>query len=157
MAVYRALSLLGTLLLMFGVITLANASLELQIAFAAAYMILNAAYWIVAALPPLWHWDLSSYKIHVDPQLGGEENPSFTAARWKTIAITGTTGWVRMTASVAPVGQAWDEWLKEAGDQAVREPYKEDKEKKGYWRTATWDSEEALSQYLKPKVGVGAV
>src|SRR5437763_6189715 len=47
--VYRGLSLVSTLFLMGGVICLANAKIELQTGFAAAYMIINIFYWIGAA------------------------------------------------------------------------------------------------------------
>jgi hypothetical protein len=60
---YRMISLVGTILLMFGVIFLGNAGTYLQIAFAGAYMILNAAYWIVAALPQRYHWDMSCFEV----------------------------------------------------------------------------------------------
>ncbi|KAI9674621.1 MAG: hypothetical protein M1829_003703 [Trizodia sp. TS-e1964] len=61
--IYRAVALIATLMLMFGVIFLANSTLELQIAFGVSYMILNALYWAIAALPETWHWDLKSYKV----------------------------------------------------------------------------------------------
>lgn len=61
--VYRFLSLSGTLLLMGGVITLANSKTELQLSFAASYMVMNAAYWIVAALPAGSHWDLTIFLV----------------------------------------------------------------------------------------------
>ena len=60
---YRFISLLGTIMLMGGVITLANSTNVLQIAWAAAYMILNAAYWVVAALPTRWNWYLDSFRV----------------------------------------------------------------------------------------------
>jgi hypothetical protein len=60
---YRMISLVGTILLMFGVIFLGNAGTWLQIGFAGAYMILNAAYWIVAALPQRYHWDMSCFEV----------------------------------------------------------------------------------------------
>jgi hypothetical protein len=60
---YRFISLVGTLMLMGGVIMLANSTNELQLAWAVAYMILNAAYWVVAALPSRWNWELSGFKL----------------------------------------------------------------------------------------------
>jgi hypothetical protein len=60
---YRMISLVGTILLMFGVIFLGNAGTYLQIGFAGAYMMLNAAYWIVAALPQRYHWDMSCFEV----------------------------------------------------------------------------------------------
>lgn len=60
---YRMISLVGTILLMFGVIFLGNADTYLQIAFAGSYMVLNAAYWIIAALPQKLHWDMSCFEV----------------------------------------------------------------------------------------------
>ena len=60
---YRMISLVGTILLMTSVICLSNASTHLQIGFACSYMILNAAYWIVAALPARVHWDMSCFEV----------------------------------------------------------------------------------------------
>jgi hypothetical protein len=60
---YRMISLVGTIVLMFGVIFLGNAGTYLQVEFAGAYMILNAAYWIVAALPQRTHWDMRCFEV----------------------------------------------------------------------------------------------
>ncbi|KIV80984.1 hypothetical protein PV11_08439 [Exophiala sideris] len=52
-------------MLMAGVVSLANASNILQVAFAAAYIVLNGIYWTVSALNPFrFHWR-HSYKTHV--------------------------------------------------------------------------------------------
>jgi hypothetical protein len=60
---YRLISLVGTIMLMFGVIFLANSQTPLQLAFAGAYIIMNILYWVVAALPNRVHWDTSSFKV----------------------------------------------------------------------------------------------
>jgi hypothetical protein len=60
---YRIISLIGTILLMFGVIFLANASTWMQIGFAIAYIVMNVLYWLVAALPSRIHWDTSCFKV----------------------------------------------------------------------------------------------
>jgi hypothetical protein len=60
---YRMIALVGSLLLMFGVIFLGNAGTNSQVAFAVSYMILNAAYWIIAALPKRFHWDTSAFEV----------------------------------------------------------------------------------------------
>lgn len=125
---YRAISLIGTITLMAGVICLGNSTLQLQIAFAASYMILNAAYWVVAALPPQWHWDLSSYKVKRKFYTGGEGHESFTQALWKAIAITQSVEWVK-NGQVAPVSKAWQAWVDTAGD--VVERHKERSEAEG--------------------------
>ncbi|KAL5357085.1 hypothetical protein BJX96DRAFT_172207 [Aspergillus floccosus] len=112
--VYRSLSLLATLMLMFGVVALGNSQLELQLTFGASYLFLNVAYWVVAAMPERLHWDYSALEIKeeetpVDPSA----KRSFTDALWQAIKQTKATRWVR-TGQVAPDTRAWDEWLKRA-------------------------------------------
>ena len=113
---YRILSLVGTMMLMFGVICLANSTLALQVAFAAAYMILNATYWVVAALPDRWHWDLSCYEVTLEEYEGEEAQENFTQALWRTIAITGSAEWVN-SGRVAPVSEGWKKWVETAGEK----------------------------------------
>ena len=60
---YRLISLVGTFLLMLGIVFLANATLPLQIGWGLDYGLINAAYWIVAALSPRSHWDFSAYEL----------------------------------------------------------------------------------------------
>ena len=60
---YRMIALVGSILLMFGVIFLGNAKTNCQVAFAVSYMILNAAYWVIAALPKRFHWDTSAFQV----------------------------------------------------------------------------------------------
>ncbi|KAF2762731.1 hypothetical protein EJ05DRAFT_471681 [Pseudovirgaria hyperparasitica] len=122
--VYRLLSLVGTTMLMFGVIFLGNSTPQLQIGFAAAYMILNAAYWIVAALPAKMHWNTSTFRIKqhrfADSSPDAEEDKrfaskskTFTQALWKVIVVTKSWDWVRR-GGAAPQTAAWDEWLHDA-------------------------------------------
>lgn len=110
---YRILALLATLMLMFGVIFLGNASLTLQTCYAGAYLVLNAAYWTVAALPQSWNWDLSCFRVETECYHGGEQCKSFTSALWRSIAITRSTQWVK-NGQIAPVSQAWTRWLQQA-------------------------------------------
>ena len=155
--IYRVVSLIGTITLMAGVICLGNSTLSLQIAFAAAYMILNAAYWVVAALPPQWHWDLSCYEIQREIYEGGESNESFTQALWKAIAITKSVEWVTI-GQIAPVSKAWKAWVDTAGD--VVERHKERLEAEGMGgedsgdeksgKLPYWDAEQALTDFLNP-------
>ncbi|CZT17174.1 uncharacterized protein RCC_03006 [Ramularia collo-cygni] len=63
--VYRLLSLIGTVMLMLGVIALANAKLQLQFGWAGAFIIINIAHWVAAALPQSSHWDLSCYNYDI--------------------------------------------------------------------------------------------
>ncbi|KAL8650118.1 MAG: hypothetical protein Q9210_004012 [Variospora velana] len=140
---YRLISLIGTLVLMFGVICLGNATINVQLGYAAAYIILNAAYWIVAALPQRWNWDLRCYNRVPEPYQGGEKNDRFTTALWKAIAISGTTKWVRV-AGIAPVTDAWDMWLTKAAEVIKDERCTLD-EKTGLRKLPDWDPEEYLS------------
>lgn len=141
---------------MAGVICLGNATLPLQIAFAASYMILNAAYWVVAALPPQWHWDLSCYKVKRE-DYGGEGNDSFTRALWKAIAITQSVEWVKI-GQVAPVSEAWKSWVDTAGDVVDRDRERLEAEGLGEdgsdeektWKLPQWDADQALTDFLNP-------
>jgi hypothetical protein len=156
--IYRGLSLISTLLLMGGVISLANAHIENQTAFAGAYMIINIFYWIGAALPPAQHWDLSRLNIQQIDVKGGHppkaavlDNvpPTYTEALWKAIAVTGTSSWVR-EAGWAPKTPAWTDWLAEAEEAAMGEPMKIDNPGSAVetWKIRNWDSRKALSMSL---------
>lgn len=112
-AVYRLLSLVGTLMLMLGVIALANAKLQLQFAWAGAYIIINAAHWIAAAVPAKMHWDLSCYDVEEEGISGGPKNPNFTEALFKAILVTKSIQWVKM-GEAAPQTEVWAQWLHEA-------------------------------------------
>ena len=149
--VYRLLSLCCTLLLMAGVIFLANADISLQLGYAIAYFVLNAAYWIVAALPVRWHWDLSAFKLNPIKfdsgiQLPPKKDPTFTQALWQAIAITRASGWAR-DFGIAPKSAAWDEWLKEAAQKA--QAYGENRDKDGKLQLPEWNAAERLSKLLK--------
>ena len=156
---YRIISLFGTITLMFGVICLGNSTLFLQIGFAASYMILNAAYWAVAALPQQWHWDLSCYEVTKEIYEGGEKQSSFTMALWKAIAITESVEWVK-NGQVAPVSVAWKNWVDMAGYVVDRQNEKRQLEAAGSDEAEddqdsikslpSWDPEQALTDFLNP-------
>jgi len=124
-AAYRIISLVGTLMLMLGVIALANARLQLQFAWAGAFIIINAAHWVVAALPARLHWDLSCYEIREQGIATGPKNPNFTEALWKAILLTKSTRWIR-NGNAAPQTDVWDKWLREAEAKAVAMSYRVD-------------------------------
>ena len=161
---YRFLSLLSTLMLMGGVIALANARIENQCAWAGAYMMVNIFYWFGAALPPAQHWDLSRLEVHHVEVHGGTpprsatqkiDNvpPTYTEALWKAIAVTGTSNWVR-EAGWSPRTAAWNDWLNEAEEAAVGEPMKTSyRQDPGWiqevWTIRNWDSRHALSTLLR--------
>lgn len=140
---YRVLSLVTIIMLMFGVIFLGNASLVLQISFAAAYLILNAAYWTVAALPPQWNWDLSCFKFEL---IELHKRDNFTAALWTAIALTRSTEWV-INGKIAPVNSAWRRWLAEAEDAATRDACKKDDS--GRAVLPTWEFDQRLTVVIK--------
>lgn len=76
-AIYRLLSLIGTLMLMFSVVALGNSKNVCQVAFGASFVLLNAAYWMVAALPARLHWDTSNFVVHRQRlEVTEEEEPS---------------------------------------------------------------------------------
>jgi hypothetical protein len=175
---YRSIALLATIMLMLGVIFLSNATLRLQVAFAAAYIILNALYWAISAVNPLTnHWK-HSFKItkfplvtprkldksstqygknsqgqfRPSPELTGgtgistprrwrnsvvlrrstqmvdcemndsdtprEPDRTMTTAMWVAIALTGTSKWLNDSTHIAPVSEAWKEWLTLADQRA---------------------------------------
>lgn len=161
-AIYRGLSLVSTLLLMGGVISLANARIETQTAFAGAYMLINIFYWIGAALPPAQHWDLSRLEVdHIEvhggtpPRTAKIDNysPTYTEALWKAIAVTGTSNWVK-EAGWAPRTPAWNDWLNEAEEAALGEPLKSSTKTVNekvveVWTIRNWDSRSALSTLLR--------
>lgn len=117
-AAYRLITLIGTLLLMLGVIALANARLPLQVAWAGAYILINIAQWAAAAVPPSNHWDMSCYTLTEIGISTGPENKVFTAALWKAILLTKSIDWVAM-GKAAPVTPVWSEWLEEAKKRAI--------------------------------------
>ena len=112
--VYRMISLIGTLMLMLGVIFLANAKLQLQFCWGGAYIILNAAHWVAASVPQRLHWDLSCYEIEEQGVEGGPHNSTFTDALFKAILFTKSKTWVRIGSHAAPATDTWDQWLTEA-------------------------------------------
>ncbi|KAL8995719.1 MAG: hypothetical protein Q9169_004613 [Polycauliona sp. 2 TL-2023] len=145
--VYRAISLCGTLVLMLGVICLGNSTLNLQVGFAASYIILNAAYWVVAALPPQWNWDLSYYHVKRIKYEGPEQMQTFTEALWKAIAITQTAHWVNV-GSIAPVSKGWARWIEEAEERAKEGPTAWDEKADEVKEFPKWDYNAALTEYL---------
>ena len=152
--VYRIISLVGTLMLMFGVICLGNATLLLQILYAGAYLVLNAAYWTVAALPPSWNWDLGHFKVRRIYYDKEEKCKTFTDALWMAIAISRSIKWV-VDGKVAPQNQAWKDWLTEA-EQAVHNYEDEGKSEDGSREfpkvLPIWNSEVALTEALKKQM-----
>ena len=107
---YRLISFLGTVLLMLGIVFLANATLPLQMGWALSYGLINAVYWVVAALAPHRHWDFSTYTLREIGLGSGPESKSFTIALWKAIVLTRSVDWVRHT-DAAPRSPAWEKWI----------------------------------------------
>lgn len=97
--IHSYLSICCTIMLMLGILAVANAQIQLQIAFACAYISLNAAYLAMANTPTRAHWDLSSLEVRGqrindggrcndqepgytlrDPWI--DYNPTYTQALW---------------------------------------------------------------------------
>jgi hypothetical protein len=154
------------------VICLANSGIYLQSGFAASYMLLNIFYWIVAALPPARHWDLSRLEISQIMVKGGfpaegrddDTTPTtYTEALWKAIAITRRTGWVK-EAVLAPKTPAWEEWLVEAKEAAnvekIDKTVSEDRstgKRIESWTIPSWDAKKALGMLLRQETRTNAV
>lgn len=156
--VYRIFSLVGTMMLMGGVICLANAQIQVQIAWAGSYMLLGASYWIVAALPSKMHWDTSCYKViqeclsdSAEKKKGWpSENKTYTQALWKAICVTKDTDWV-LRSSACPETMAWRYWLNEAKACSKDVRLKEDKDetqKRTIWEVPDWDPQASLIRLL---------
>ena len=148
---YRVISLVGTLMLMFGVICLGNATLLLQILYAGAYLILNAAYWTVAALPPTWNWDLGHFEVKRIYYEKDEQCKTFTKALWRAIAISRSTKWVH-DGKVAPLNKGWKDWLQEAEQAVLDFKEEQDSGKDGSGENPRplpdWEPEKALTDAL---------
>jgi hypothetical protein len=167
---YRMISLVGTFLLMVGVIALSNASTYLQIGFAGSYMFLNASYWVVAALPAKVHWDMSCFEV-IDqafeedeksefrtPSQGKVEafvdyNDTFTRALFKVIVATKDIGWIKRSAA-APATKAWDDWLQYAKAHAETATSKFVESSRGKniktWQLPPkWDPQDELNKLIK--------
>jgi hypothetical protein len=110
---YRVISLVGTLMLMLGVIVLANAKLPLKFCWTGAYLLLNAAHWAAAALPQRMHWDLLAFQVQEQGISGGPDNHSYMDALGKAIMVTKSVDWLRLGKAV-PFTHKWDKWLAEA-------------------------------------------
>jgi hypothetical protein len=166
---YRILSLVGTMMLMGGVICLANSQIQTQIAWAAAYMLLGSSYWIVAALPAKMHWDTGAYEVineclsdsSMDEKGFPSHNETYTRALWKAIVLAkgSAPDWVRRNRA-CPEGEAWDQWLRDARDEArkvavapegkanVAKVGKEMGKEVVTWVVPEWDPQAALGALL---------
>lgn len=125
---YRFLVALGTFLLMVSVVLLGNCNFAMQAAVGASYIVLNGAYWAVSLVNKRMFWDLSSYECeeatppdaehaHKKQSETIEGKPNFTRTLWYAIRETKKTGWVR-SSGAAPRTPQWDEWLKQAEQNA---------------------------------------
>lgn len=116
---YTLISSVGTLLLGLGVIALANARIQLQLAWAGAYLLLNIAHWTAAAMPREWNFSFRGYNVTEEFLSQGGQRANYLDTLCASIAFVGSSEWVRRSSS-APRGPAWDEWLDIAGHQAKR-------------------------------------
>ncbi|KAF2797533.1 hypothetical protein K505DRAFT_269308 [Melanomma pulvis-pyrius CBS 109.77] len=154
---YRILSLVGTMMLMGGVICLANAQIIPQIAWAGSYMLLGSSYWIVAALPGKLHWDHSCYTVEneclsdsdMDVKGWPSENDTFTKALWTAIVVVKSTDWV-LKSNACPDTEAWRDWLNAARAVAkdVRLAERPKKEGVKTWEVPDWDAQSHLATLL---------
>jgi hypothetical protein len=154
-SIYRIISLMGTMMIMLGVVCLANAQIQLQVAFAVSYIFLNAAYWVVAALPSKLHWDTSCYHISkqrfsrseiIHEKTLTDLNETFTQALWKAIIATKHVGWVKHS-NATPHSKAWDQWLRLALEQANTVGFHMEGDVK-VWDVPDWNPQQCLAELL---------
>lgn len=89
-------------MLMAGVVSLANASNILQVAFAAAYVILNGIYWAVSALNPFkYHWRhaYETQVLNIAPLPEGQDHPAKDKGHVKKLIRRSRQGWHRFQIS----------------------------------------------------------
>ncbi|KAF2646188.1 hypothetical protein P280DRAFT_485919 [Massarina eburnea CBS 473.64] len=154
---YRLISLVGTMMLMGGVICLANAQIQLQIAWAASYMLLGSGYWVVAALPNKLHWDYSCYTVtneclsdsKMDMKGYPSINETFTQSLYKAIVVTKQIEWV-LKSNASPETEAWKAWLLKAREvvKDVGEAKKERVEGVRTWEIPNWDAQKHFRELL---------
>lgn len=106
-------SLLGTLILMISVIALANAKIQLQIAWAVSFILLNIGHWAAAALPRGWNFHISGCEIEEEHISSGGKSVSATEGLFKAIVFTRSTQWVKLNTTIPDTPQ-WTEWLGQA-------------------------------------------
>lgn len=168
---YQILISTGTILLMFGVVLMANCTWTMQVALGGSYLLLNALY-LFAALSrntvKRWLWDLSSVNLSKvqprgrspSPENSKNETPAtndivpddekptyqcsgYTEALWRVIFETRSVAWVR-TARLTPQTDAWEQWL-DAAEAAA----KADNDQ--------WDPLETFAQLLRRNRAAAAV
>lgn len=154
---YRILSLVGTVMLMAGVICLANAQIQVQVAWAGSYMLLGSGYWIVAALPGKLHWDTSCYTMtneclsdsSMEKKGYPSENQTFTQALWKAIVVSKNIEWVRRS-DACPGTPVWEEWLRaaQACSRDVRESETNNRPGVTTWEVPEWNPQAFLGELL---------
>lgn len=104
----------GGIALVGSIVLFGSAVWTIKAALAVTYTVLNLLYWI-AAIPPVclsWHIDLVVSPPHITAH-----NDSLARCLWTTIYTTKKSEWVR---EHIPETMAWDEWLPEAQDQALK-------------------------------------
>nr|POE72114.1 hypothetical protein CFP56_11990 [Quercus suber] len=134
----------GTITLMLSVIALANAKIQLQLAWAVAFILLNIGHWIAAALPRSYNFSFPGYEIEEEYLSVGSRASNFTEALWRAIFLARDVEWVRRSES-APATEVWMNWLAEA-ERLIKEPpitvqQKDDPHPQRAWklrRSSTW-------------------
>lgn len=102
---------------------------------AGAYITINIAHWIAAALPQKSHWDLDCYSVQVlEAPQPSDPSSNFTLALWKSISLTRSIAWVR-PGNAAPLTPVWDTWLAEA----ERRVTSDDPDERTWNAKAAWD------------------
>ncbi|RDI77287.1 hypothetical protein Vi05172_g12701 [Venturia inaequalis] len=165
--VHHYLSTCCTVMLMLGILAVANSQIQTQIAFACAYISLNAAYLAMTNTSARTHWDLSSLKIrrqkinvhgfsehrHSFPEVPEAKDPwinynfMYTEALWKAIAVTKNSEWCKQSSAV-PSTAVWKRWLNEAQEEAQNVSRTTGDDGETVWELPNWDSYNAYVRLL---------
>ncbi|KAF8246848.1 hypothetical protein K440DRAFT_552643 [Wilcoxina mikolae CBS 423.85] len=137
---FQVIAASATFMFMASVVFLANCTWNLQASIGLSYITLNGLYWIAALIPSRMQWDLGAYEV-IDEEM--TTAATYTDTLVKVIKVTRETGWIKRGRAV-PETEAWDSWLKEAGESIM---------------DAKWDGRECLTRLMgnAPSTTVGWV
>lgn len=115
---FQAVSGVGTLFVMVGVVLLGNCTWTMQVVIGVTYVLLNGVYWTIGLIPKRAFWDLNRYEVEcVTPEWMQNahlethgERASLTRTLWYTIHVTKHSHWARVS-NTAPRHSLWDKWL----------------------------------------------
>ena len=160
---YRALTSVGSLMLLFGLVVAINAKAEFQMLLILAYGASIFNLLIANMLPARIHWVLSDYLVEWDEckVLGSDEdshgristvtiqNGTSTRALWIAIALSKRAAWATRSQAVPRDVDSWEAWLHEALEASRGLERAENPENgKTVWVIPDWDAQKAMGQIM---------